>query len=288
MLLTADEIEEISKNLNAFQKFLQELPDKALALGIRVLLAVVFFLIGIKVISFIRKILRKSLQRAGAETGVMQFLDALTKGALYFILILAIANSFGFDAASIMALLGSLGVTIGLALQGSLSNLAGGVLILVLKPFRVGDYIVEDSHKNEGTVSEIGIFYTKLRTIDNRIVVLPNGNLANNSLTNYTANSLRRVDLNVGIAYSADIPTAKHVLEQLIANEPDIDHNAESIVCVDSLGNSEVVLGLKCYCPTEKYWAVRWRMTENIKLAFDRAGIEIPFPQVSVHINSNQ
>ena len=159
MLLTADEIEEISKNLNAFQKFLQELPDKALVLGIRVLLAVVFFFIGMKVISFIRKILRKSLQRAGAETGVMQFLDALIKGALYFILVLAIANSFGFDAASIMALLGSLGVTIGLALQGSLSNLAGGVLILVLKPFRVGDYIVEDSHKNEGTVSEIGFLY---------------------------------------------------------------------------------------------------------------------------------
>lgn len=288
MLLTADEIEEISKNLNAFQKFLQELPDKALALGIRVLLAVVFFFIGMKAISFIRKILRKSLQRAGAETGVMQFLDALIKGALYFILVLAIANSFGFDAASIMALLGSLGVTIGLALQGSLSNLAGGVLILVLKPFKVGDYIVEDSHKNEGTVSEIGIFYTKLRTIDNRIVVLPNGNLANNSLTNYTANSLRRIDLNVGIAYSADIPTAKHALEQIIASEADVDHNAESIVCVDSLGNSEVILGLKCYCPTEKYWTVRWRMTENIKLAFDQAGIEIPFPQVSVHINSNE
>ena len=288
MLLTADEIEEISKNLNAFQKFLQDLPDKALALGIRVLLAVIFFLIGVKVISFIRKILKKSLQKAGAETGVVQFLDALTKGALYFILILAIANSFGFDAASIMALLGSLGVTIGLALQGSLSNLAGGVLILILKPFRVGDYIVEDSNKNEGTVSEIGIFYTKLRTIDNRIVVLPNGNLANNSLTNYTANSLRRIDLNVGIAYSADIPTAKRVLEQLIADEADIDHTADSIVCVDSLGSSEVVLGLKCYCPTEKYWTVRWRMTENIKLALDEAGIEIPFQQVSVHINSNQ
>ncbi len=144
-----------------------------------------------KIISFIRKILRKSLQRAGAETGVIQFLDALCKGALYFVLLLAIANSFGFDAASIMALLGSLGVTIGLALQGSLSNLAGGVLILILKPFRVGDYIIEDAHKNEGTVCEIGIFYTKLQTIDNRIVVLPNGNLANNSLTNYTANSLR-------------------------------------------------------------------------------------------------
>ena len=198
---------------------------------------------------------------------------------------LAIANSFGFDAASIMALLGSLGVTIGLALQGSLSNLAGGVLILILKPFRVGDYIIEDAHKNEGTVCEIGIFYTKLQTIDNRIVVLPNGNLANNSLTNYTANSLRRIDLNIGISYSSNIAQAKQVLEQVIMEDPDIDHTTAPIVCVDSLGSSEVVIGLRCFCPTEKYWPTRWRLTEKAKLSLDEAGIEIPFQQVSVHIS---
>ena len=260
LLLTSEELKELNKNLNAFEKFLQDLPDKALALGIRVLLAVVFFLIGMKIISFIRKILRKSIKRA-------------------------IANSFGFDAASIMALLGSLGVTIGLALQGSLSNLAGGVLILILKPFRVGDYIIEDAHKNEGTVCEIGIFYTKLQTIDNRIVVLPNGNLANNSLTNYTANSLRRIDLNIGISYSSNIAQAKQVLEQVIREDPDIDHTTAPIVCVDSLGSSEVVIGLRCFCPTEKYWPTRWRLTEKAKLSLDEAGIEIPFQQVSVHIS---
>ena len=285
LLLTSEELKELNKNLNAFEKFLQDLPDKALALGIRVLLAVVFFLIGMKIISFIRKILRKSLQRAGAETGVIQFLDALCKGALYFFILLAIANSFGFEAASIMALIGSLCVTIGLALQGSLSNLAGGVLILILKPFRVGDYIIEDAHKNEGTVCEIGIFYTKLQTIDNRIVVLPNGNLANNSLTNYTANSLRRIDLNIGISYSSNIAQAKQVLEQVIMEDPDIDHTTAPIVCVDSLGSSEVVIGLRCFCPTDKYWPTRWRLTEKAKLSLDEAGIEIPFQQVSVHIS---
>ena len=245
LLLTSEEMKEFNKNLNAFEKFLQELPDKALALGIRVLLAIVFFLIGMKIISFIRKVLRKSLQRAGAETGVVQFLDALCKGALYFVLLLAIANSFGFDAAS----------------------------------------IVEDAHKNEGTVCEIGIFYTKLQTIDNRIVVLPNGNLANNSLTNYTANSLRRIDLNIGISYSSNIAQAKQVLEQVIMEDPDIDHTTAPIVCVDSLGSSEVVIGLRCFCPTEKYWPTRWRLTEKAKLSLDEAGIEIPFQQVSVHIS---
>lgn len=284
LLLTAEEIEEFNKNLSTFEKYMQELPDKALALGIRILLAVIFFLIGMKLITVIRKIVRKSLEHAGAETGVIQFLDALTKGGLYFILILAIANGFGYDAASIMALLGSLGVTIGLALQGSLSNLAGGVLLLILKPFRVGDYIVEDVHKNEGTVSEIGLFYTKLQTADKRIVVLPNGNLANNSLTNYTASSTRRIDLSVGISYTADIALAKKILERLMAEDTDIDHSAQTIVCVDSLGSSEVVLGLKCYCPTDKYWTVRWRLTEQIKLAFDEAGVEIPYQQIDVHI----
>ena len=285
MILLTEELEELNQNLNALEKFMDTLPDKALRFGIRALIAAVTFLIGMKLIKVIRKIVRKSLERANAETGVIQFLDALLKGALYIILILAIANGFGFDAASVVALLGSAGVTIGLALQGSLSNLAGGVLILILKPFRVGDYIVEDSKKNEGYVKEIGIFYTKLQTYDNRIIVLPNGTLANNSMMNYSQAPLRRVDLTVGISYNADIAGAKQVIRKLLEEDPDVKKNEKISVYVDALGGSEVVIGIKCYCDNEKYWDVRWRLLEQIKLSLDQAGIEIPYQQLSVHFD---
>lgn len=284
MLLTAEDIAEFNKNLNAFEKFMNELPEKALSLGIRAVIAAITFLIGMKFISFVRKLVRKSLVRASAETGVIQFLDALIKIVLYMVLILGIASSFGFDATSVVTLVGSAGVTIGLALQGSMSNLAGGVLILLLKPFRVGDYIVEDSKKNEGTVKEIGIFYTKLQTLDNHIVVLPNGTLANSSLTNYSESPLRRIDLAFGIAYDTDIRKAKQVIEQVVNNDPDVDKKENITVIVDSLGSSEIVIGLKCYCLNEKYWQVRWRLIENAKIALDDAGIEIPYQQLCVHM----
>lgn len=278
------DIEQFNKDLNALQKFLDTLPEKALSLGIRVLIAAVIFVVGMKVISLIRKVVKKSLQRTKAEIGVIQFLDSFLKISLYFVLVLMIANNFGFDATGVVALVGSAGVTIGLALQGSLSNLAGGVLILILKPFRVGDYIVEDSHKNEGTVKEIGIFYTKLQTIDNKIVVLPNGALANNSITNYSESKYRRIDLTVGISYNADIAKAKKVLQEILDTDEEIAKDQKTFVFVDSLGSSEVVLGVRGYCKNEIYWDVRWRIIEKIKLSFDREGVEIPYQQMTVHI----
>lgn len=278
------DIEQFNKDLNALQKFLDTLPEKALSLGIRVLITAVIFVVGMKVISLIRKVVKKSLQRTKAEIGVIQFLDSFLKISLYFVLVLMIANNFGFDATGVVALVGSAGVTIGLALQGSLSNLAGGVLILILKPFRVGDYIVEDSHKNEGTVKEIGIFYTKLQTIDNKIVVLPNGALANNSITNYSESKYRRIDLTVGISYNADIAKAKKILQEILDTDEEIVKDQKTFVFVDSLGSSEVVLGVRGYCKNEIYWDVRWRIIEKIKLSFDREGVEIPYQQMTVHI----
>ncbi len=282
MLLT--ELEDFTKELNELEKFLNTLPEKALRLGIRVLLAAILLFIGSKVITILRKIVKRSLEHAKAEVGIIQFLDSLIKGALYSILVLIIAENFGFDAAGVVALLGSAGVTIGLAMQGSLSNLAGGVLILLLKPFRVGDFIMESSQGNEGTVLEIGIFYTKLTTIDGKIIVLPNGNLANNSITNATESAIRRVDLTVGISYRAEIATAKAVLQSVMDNDFDVLKNEEAFVFVSELGDSQVVLGMRCYCENPKYWELRWRLLEHTKLALDEAGIEIPYPQVSVHM----
>lgn len=284
-IMTQEEIQELNKNMNALEKFLEELPEKAMSLGIRVLFTVIIFFIGIKLIKFIRKIVRKSLTRANAEVGVIQFLDSLIKISLDIILVLIIAGNFGFDATSIVALVGTAGVTLGLALQGSLSNLAGGVLILLLKPFRVGDYIVEDSKGNEGTVKEIGIFFTKLQTIDNKIVILPNGTLANNSMTNFSEAALRRVDITVGISYNADIKKAKDVLQRIIDEDEDVKHNEPEKIYVDSLGASEVVLGIRVYCDNPKYWELKWRLLETIKVTFDQEGIEIPYQQISVHMN---
>lgn len=282
--MSQEELLELNKSMNALEKFISELPEKALDLGVRVLLAAAIFFIGVKLIKLIRKLVKKSLVKAKVEVGVIQFLDSLLKICLDIILVLMIAGNFGFDATSVVALMGTAGVTIGLALQGSLSNLAGGILILLLKPFRVGDYIIEDSNGNEGTVKEIGIFFTKLQTVDNKIVVLPNGALANNSMTNFSEAALRRVDITVGISYDADIKKAKDILQQIIDEDADVKHDEPKKVYVDSLGASEVVLGLRVYCNNPKYWDLRWRLLETIKLAFDKENIEIPYQQISVHM----
>lgn len=282
--MTQEELQELNKSMNALEKFMNELPEKALGFGVRVLFAALILFVGFKIIKFIRKILKKSLTKANVELGVIQFLDALLKIILNIILVLIVAGNFGFDATSVVALMGSAGVTIGLALQGSLSNLAGGILILLLKPFRVGDYIVEDTNGNEGKVKEIGIFYTKLQTGDRKIVILPNGSLANTSLTNFSEASLRRVDIAVGISYDADIKKAKDILQRIIDEDSDVEQDEIKKVYVDSLGASEVVLGLRVYCENPKYWDLRWRLLETIKLEFDKEGIEIPYQQVSVHM----
>ena len=154
-------------------------------LTLRILIILVIFLVGSKLIKLLLRIVQKSMEKMNAEKGLITFVNSFLKAALYVVLAFILAQKLGVDAASIIAILGSAGVAIGLAIQGSLSNLAGGVLILLLKPFRVGDYIV-DSAGREGTVDEIQIFYTKLHTLDNKVVVLPNGNLANNSLINLT------------------------------------------------------------------------------------------------------
>lgn len=270
------------------ENFLQELPDKALRLGVRVLLAIIVFFIGTQVIKIVRKILKKSMNRANAEVGVTQFVDSFVKAVLYVLLIFMIAGGFGVDAASIVAVIGSAGVAIGLALQGSLSNFAGGVLILLLKPFKVGDYIIEDTNKNEGTVEEIQLFYTKLVTGDNRVIILPNGTLANTSLTNVTACKMRRVDIKIGIAYDADIRYVKQIITNILREDEDTLKDRDLFVYVDELGSSQITLGVRCWFMNEDYWEGRWRITEEIKYALDANNIQIPYPQMDIHIKDEK
>ncbi|MDD6193048.1 MAG: mechanosensitive ion channel [Lachnospiraceae bacterium] len=249
-----------------------------------VVLALLVAYIGGKVIKSLRKILRKSLERRDAEEGVKQFADQVFKVFLWIVVVIIILGLFGVTASSLAAAVASLGVTAGLALQGSLSNFAGGMLILMLHPFRVGDYIIEDTNKNEGTVFEISIFYTKLRTVDNKIVVIPNGTLANSSLTNATKSKRRQLDLVVPISYDADIKKAKELLMELSQKETRRLTEEGVKVFVKELNGSSVDLGLRFWVPTEEYWNVRWDMLENIKLTFDAEGIGIPYTQLDVHM----
>lgn len=271
-------------DIGLIERFLEELPEKAWNLGMRILLSAIVLVIGIQLIKVIRKIVKKSMQRGNVDKGVMQFTDSFLKAALYILLIITIASGFGLDAASILALLGSAGVAIGLAIQGSLSNLIGGILILLLNPFKVGDYIKEDTNGNEGEVVAIELFYTRLKTPDSKIIVLPNGTLANSSLTNVTACEHRRIDLLVGISYDSDIRLAKEQLQHLLEEDEDVQKEKEYFVYVDSLADSAVMMGLRCWVLKDAYWQTKWRLTENVKYALDDAGIGIPYPQMDVHV----
>jgi small conductance mechanosensitive channel len=271
-------------NTPIIENTLASLGDKVLDLGGRILFAIICFAIGAQVIKFVRRVVKRGMERTKADIGVMQFVDSFLKVALYVVLAFMIAASFGVDAASIVALLGSAGVAIGLAVQGSLSNLAGGVLILLLKPFKVGDYIIEGSTGKEGEVSEIQIFYTKLVTPDNKLIVLPNGNLANNSIVNVTTRYCRRVDVPVSIAYGADLKKAKDVLTKMLQQDEKTMKNRDMVVFVEELADSGIKLNVRCWFTNEDYWEGKWRITENCKYVLDEAGIEIPFNQLDVHM----
>lgn len=278
--VTQDTVEEVGR----LAQYIQDSIPRLAGFGVRVMIALAVFFAGRIVIRLIQKVVRRSLERSNADKGVVQFIDSFLKVGLYTLLIFSIAAKFGVDTASVAALVASGGVAIGLALQGSLSNFAGGVLILLLKPFEVGDYIIEDTNKNEGTVKEIQIFYTKLSTIDNKTIVIPNGMLTNSSLTNATAKDERRLDLKVSISYQADLKKAKALVEEILTSDACVMKDEEINVFVDELADSAVVLGARAWVKNEEFWPTRWRILETVKLTLDEHGIEIPYPQLTVHV----
>ena len=274
----------ILKDMNEgnLRTWLETVLPKVLAFFWCVVLALLAYFIGMKVINMFRKGVKKGLVRHGSEVGVQQFMDAMVKIIGYVALIFIIFRVFGVQTASFAAALASIGVTVGLALQGSLSNFAGGVLILILKPFVVGDYIIEDTHGNEGTVTEISIFYTKLMTLDNKTVVIPNGVLANASLTNVTNADKRMVNLVFSISYEDDIKKAKQVITDTVA-KIEGRYDEEIKVFVHELGSSSVDIGVRFWAPMDAYWAIRWQTLEDVKYALEAAGLTIPYQQVDIH-----
>ncbi len=271
---------------NDVMGFLNEtLIPGAIGIAWEIFVIAIIYFVGMRLIRISQRTLKAWLERAEVDIGIIQFLDSAAKIGLYCLLFVAIISRIGNFGVSLAAIVGSAGIAIGLALQGSLSNIAGGVLILLLKPFSVGDYIIEDTGQNEGTVKEIQMFYTKLVTADNKVIVIPNGTLSNSSLTNVTDLGKRRLDLFVGIGYQADLRQAKQVLTDILQHHEAVMKEEDINVFVDALDDSSVKLGIRAWVPTDQFWKAKWDINEKIKLEFDRHGIEIPFNQLDVNVN---
>ena len=249
---------------------------------VKIVICALIYVIGKKLIAKLVRVVRAMLDKSHVSPGAATFVVSMLKIILYLTLILGIAMQFGLKESSVAALVASGGVAIGLALQGGLSNLAGGFLIPLFQPFQIGDYILTQGQ--EGTVQKIEILYTTLHTIDNRKVIVPNGNLANNVIVNVTAADRRKLEITVGISYEDSIQTAKAVLQRLLTEHPLVLHDQEAQVFVAELGESSVVLGVRCWVKTDQYFPVLWQLNEQIKEAFDEAGIHIPYPQMDVHM----
>ena len=279
----SDNIKEI---LNLKEYMAGQIPA-IVGFGLKVVLAIIVFFVGRKLIRWAVKLMKRSMERARLDEGVVQFACSAGKAVLYTMLIFNIAVSLGVTESSVAALTGTAGVAIGLALQGGLANLAGGVLLLVFKPFVVGDYIIQNQQNGcEGTVARIEMCYTTLLSIDNKKIVVPNGTLSNSTIINVTAKETRKLEIKVGISYESNIQKAKEILEKILLEDPDTQGDkSEMVVFVDQLADSAVIMGLRVWVPTDSYWPVKWRLNQKIKEEFDAQGIVIPYNQMDIYVH---
>lgn len=267
---------------NFIMQTLEEWTPEFIRLGYRLLVVAIIILVGMQLVKFVCRILKNTLTRMDLDVGVSRFLMSVANAGMYLMVILVAAERLGIPSTSIVAVLGSAGLAIGLALQGSLANFAGSIVILVTHPFTIGDYIVYSD--GEGTVKNIGLFYTTMRTADNRSVTVPNGQLSNTTVTNVTHQTKRRLDVTVGIAYDADLRKAKAILETILEAHQLILKEEPISIFVSELTERAVVIGGRAWTATGDYWTVKCEVTELIKLEFDEAGIEISFRQLDVII----
>ena len=280
----ANDIQKLKPSV--MMETLKKLYPFFLALAYDIVIVIITLFIASQVIRFFSKMLDKFLKRINIDIAVRKFLLSTLKVALYALVILGLAERIGVSSASIVAILGSAGVAIGLAWQGSLSNFAGGMIILFSHPFSRGDYII--TPKAEGIVDTIGIIYTVLLTPDNKRISIPNGALANDVITNVTANDIRRIDIKVGVSYNTDIRKAKKLIKEAFDENGLILKNNDIVSYVDDLASSAVMLGGMAWCKTGDYLTAKWAIVEEIKIKFDKNGIEIPYDQLEVHINESK
>lgn len=251
-----------------------------------VIAAFIFILIGIKITGLIVKLVKRGFDRSKIDSSVAGFLLSVIRIIGYILVFITAATIVGFEVTSFVAILGTASMAIGLALQGALSNLAGGVLILLLKPFKVGDYIVENNNHNEGTVASIDIFYTRLLTHDNKLVVIPNGTLTNSSLVNVTSEEKRKVEVTIPVAYNTDLKKMKEVVHGILSEDDRILDSEPKDIFISSFDDSGMTIAIRAWAATSDYWSTLWDLRENIKAAFDENGIEIPYNRVEVEMRN--
>lgn len=269
-------------DVNQTQDYLQKFYDMVITYAPKVLLAIIVLFIGLRIIKFTTKILSKNLQKRNVDPTLAPFAINLLDWALKIMLVISVAAMLGVETTSFIAVLGAMGLAVGLALQGTLSNFAGGVLLMIFKPYRVNDLI--ETQGQLGVVKEIQIFNTILTSPQNKMVIVPNGPIMNGEITNFTILGNIRVDLTVGISYESDIAKAKEILLLVMANHKLVLGDPAPFVGVVELADSSVNLAVRPYCKPEDYWTVYFDILEQSKLALDEHNITIPFPQIDVHM----
>lgn len=282
--VVGDAVKEATDQVSIVGQYIQKLTDWCMSKLGSIVVAVIFMVVCFKLVKLLLRILRKSFERSKLDPSVAGFFISAVKIVLNVLIVLTAASIVGFQITSFITILGTAGVTLGLALQGSLSNLAGGLLILILKPFRVGDYIVENNTHCEGTVVSIDIFYTRLITFDNKSVVIPNGNISNTSLVNVTEHDMRRVDIPFSVAYDSDMEKVKRVTIETIKDVDGYLPDEQILFYIDEFADSGINMYVKFYATIEKFFDAKWDAMWKLKNAFDENDIEIPFNQMDVHM----
>ena len=281
-----DAKDEVEQSVNLVKETANEFLRWLINKSGSIIIALVFILIGFKIVSLILKLIKRGFDKSKLDDSVAGFLLSVFRVIGYILVFITAASMVGIQVTSFVAILGTASMAIGLALQGALSNLAGGVLILVLKPFAVGDYIIENDKGTEGTVSSIDIFYTRLLTIDNKLVVIPNGVLTNNSLINVTKEKKRKLEVTIPIAYDTDIKVLKEVVSEVLNSEEKIMSDQPTDIFINSFDDSGMTVAVRAWTATSDYWPALWSLREGLKAAFDEHDIRIPYSRVEVDMKS--
>lgn len=268
----------------SLEKFLGKIVNWATTDGIKLIIGIFLLWIGWKLAKKIVNILNKTLERRNVDVTIRSFLDTFLEVILKGLVILVVLEYVGIKTTGVAALVASAGVAIGLALQGSLSNFAGGLVILLIRPFNVGDYVEGAGHN--GVIEKIGMFYTHMVSVDNKLILVPNGTLANGSIVNYSAKELRRVDLTFGVGYEQDILKVKRVLSNIVEAHDLILKTPEPFIALSNHGDSAINFVVRVWVNNSDYWKVHFDLLESVKVAFDNEDISIPYPQMDLHIKN--
>ena len=273
------------KDIVSLERMLEKLYEWVITRGVNMFFGVIFLSIGWKVINKTLKRIRRILESKSADPTITRFLDNVMNVTLKTVLIITILQYIGVNLTGLTTIVASAGVALSLALKGSLANLAGGVIILVARPFNVGDFIETTEHS--GVVEKISIFYTYLVTFDNKQILIPNGILTDSSIVNYSSKEIRRVDITFSVSYEEDVIRVKNVLINILKNNELVLEEPEFFVGISMHGDSAINFIVKAWCKTEDYWTVYYDLLETVKIKFDEEGISIPYPQMDLHVKKN-